>query len=421
MSNLKRGTEVLIIGCNEGRVIAGVREPSFSEGRLSKIQRVLDDGRVLIEDGGHGLILSMAEGLGEFKSGDEIRYDLDSLMVLEVISSENSSVFALSDKPDFTFDDIKGLDEEKKFLRERIVYPAVYKEKFKKYGLKAIRGALLHGPPGNGKTMLAGAIFNEIATLKKTNDFSGFFLINGPEVLNKWAGNTEEAIRNIFEQARLANKKSGIPSVICWDEIESITGKRKDSSTYTPEKTVVPTLLAQMQGVINGGDVILIGLTNRPDLIDPALMRPGRMGDAILEIPRPDNEAGAAILDKVFQREELPAGLKCIIDQGLRNKLIEHTYDNENPLAFAKLQSGETSPLMRQEMVNGALFAQIGEELVLKACMAEIYGSDPPTIPEAIEMLDNILLNQLGVLDAGAKNGFTFNTSDYVIDVSLNS
>jgi len=419
MSKLKRGTEVLVIGGNEGRVIAGVREPSFNEGRLSKVQRVLDDGRALIEDGGHGLILSLAENL-KCNSGDEIRYDLDSLMILEVISAEKNSVFALSEKPEFTFDDIKGLEEEKKFLRERIVYPAVYKEKFKKYGLKSIRGALLHGPPGCGKTILAGAIFNEIATLKKTNDFSGFFLINGPEVLSKWAGNTEEAIRNIYEQARIVNKKSGIPSIICWDEIESITGKRKDSSTYTPEKTVVPTLLSQMQGVVSGGDVILIGLTNRPDLIDPALMRPGRLGDAILEIPRPDSKAAGDILNKIFKREELPQGLKCIIEQGLTNKLVEHTYDNENPLAFAKLRSGETSPLLRQEMVNGALFAQIGEELVLKACMAEIYGKDPPTMPEAIEMLDNILLNQIGVLDAGVKNGFTFDTSNYVIDVSLN-
>lgn len=420
MDDMHPGCEVLVIGSQEGRVVAEVRSPSLTEGRFCKVSRVLDEKRVILEDSGSQLIARLAKGI-VCKEGDEVRYESDSLVVLEVISAAEKSTFSLNEKPKTTFDDIKGLEEEKKYLREKIVYPAVYKDKFKKYGLKEIRGALFHGPPGCGKTMLAGAIFNEMAQIKNTETYDGFFIINGPEVLSKWAGNTEEALRKIFQEAREAAKRTGIPSVIFWDEIESITGKRKDTATYTPEKTVVPTLLAELQGVENEGSFILIGATNRPDLIDPALMRPGRLGDAILEIPRPDRVGAQEILQSAFERgDEVPQGLKILLNTNLVERLVAHIYDNEKPLAFANLQSGGKVELMRQEMVNGALFAQIGDELIRKTCMSEIYSTDPPSMSEVIEMLDNILLNQLGVLDAGVKNGFTFNTSDVVIDVSLN-
>ena len=736
ISKLKPGTEVLIIGSNEGRVLAEIREPTLHDGRLSKVQRVLDDKRIIIEDGGYELILKLAHGI-TCKEGDEIRYDLGAQMVMEIITNQKDSAYELSDVPGTTFENVKGLEEEKKYLRERIIYPSVYKDKFEKYGIKPIKGALFHGPPGCGKagsldsdvltpygyvkmkdikkgsiistpdgysaevleifpqgkidiykvifsdgtstecsldhlwcvktiddrrekkpwrvkalkdmlhnirqgnkrnysipminpvhfaeksdllidpyylglllgdgsiigfnrkfaarfrkelikigifgkrswekfipkeykyasvhnrisllqglmdsngtvskngykisftsislclvndvrflaeslgakvtqneritkykylervlngrksyrisismpphinpfklsrkrdrvvprtkykparyinkveyvgkkeaqcilvnhpdhlyitnnfivthnTFIAGAIFNEMAalraelgsTMKAKTTNKGFFIINGPELLNKWAGNTESGIRSIFENARNTAEELGFPAVIFWDEIESICGRRNNSDTYTPEKTVVPTLLAELQGLKTANDVILIGATNRPDLIDPALMRPGRLGDAIIEIPRPCGDAAKDILKQEFDRKYVPKSLELLIENGIENKLISHVYDNEKPLAFAKLSSGEMEPFMRQEMVSGALFSQVGEELVRQTCIAEINKTEAPTIEEAIEMIDKILLSQLGILDAGVKGGFKMDASNYVMDVSLNA
>jgi len=427
VNQLKPGTEVLVIGGNEGRLIAAVRKSSLHEGRITKVHAVLDDERVIIEDGGHEFILRLAEGV-TCNKGDKIRYDLDAQMILEVLENAEFSTFSLSEIPEATFDDVKGLEAEKEFLKERIIYPVIYREKFNKYGIKPIRAALFHGPSGCGKTFFAGAIFNEMLRLKKegpntqnANDYKGFFVINGPEVLSKWAGTTEETIRKIFEEARKAAAESKCPSLIFWDEIESITRKRTDSATYTPEKTVVPTLLSEIQGLESTHNVILIGATNRPDLIDPALMRPGRLGDAIIEIPRPDRQAGKDILEKSLIRDEVPQALKVLLGEGLIEQLVTHTYDNENPLAFAKLQDGSSKPLMRQEMVNGALFTQLGEEIVRKACMADIKNGESPKVSELLKMSDNILLSQIGILDAGVKNGFTLDISNYVMEVSLNA
>lgn len=416
------GCEVLVIGSGDARLLAEIRDTDICDGRIAKISKTISKNRVVIDDGGHELVLRMADGV-ECKEGDEVRYDLESHMVLELIGNSEVSPYVLSERPTVTFDDIKGLVEEKAYLKERIVYPAVHGDTFRKYGLKPIRGALLHGPPGCGKTMIAKGIFNEMLRMKfgALNYVAGFFVVNGPEMLNKWAGNTEASIRALFEAAREAALKSDFPSVIFWDEIESITGRRKDTETYTPEKTVVPTLLAELQGLEDATNVILIGATNRPDLIDPALMRPGRLGDAILEIPRPDKEAAGAILGAMFGREHKPAGLHKLLENGITEVLSAHMYDNEQPLAYARLKNGAAKPLMRQEMASGALFAQIGEETVYRCCLAEINNTEPPGIKQVVEMADNILLTQVGVLDAGVKSGFTVNPGDYVIDVSLNA
>lgn len=417
ISKLKLGTEVLVIGNAEGRIVSGIRESS-TEGKLSKVQRVLDNGRIVIDEGGNQIILKLIEFL-KCKDGDEVRYDPDSQIVLEIIHAKEQNEYTLSVIPTETFDDVKGLEKEKKYLLERIIYPSVYREKFEKYGIKPVKGAILYGASGCGKSLLASAIFNEMAKVKygalQEKITEGFFVINGPSLLSKWAGNTEASIRKIFNEARLAAKKTGFPSIIFWDEIESITGKRKDTATYTPEKTVVPTLLAELQGIKKDNDVILIGASNRPDLIDAALMRPGRLGDIILEIPRPEKEAAKDIINAKISKNSTPVGLKELIEQRITDKIISHIYDNEKPLTVLKMGK---IPVMRQQMINGALFANIGEELIRRSCLVEINNSAPLTVENVITFVDEILLMQLGVLDS-VNIGFDFDFSDYTLDVSL--
>lgn len=427
VENLKTGAEVLIVGAPEGRMIAGVKKQSLNDGKIIKIQRVLDNDRFVIEEGNNLTILKCAYGV-TCKKGDEVRYDPESRLIFEVIDSNETSSYLVHDLPEQRFDDVKGLEKEKQYIIERLISPLVYKEKFSQYKLPTIRAALFHGASGNGKTFLAGAIFNEIldikakicSTLKEKTDQSGFFVINGPEVLSKWSGLAEATIREIFAQARVVAKRSGFPSLIFWDEIDSIAGKRKDTATYSPEKTIVPTLLAEIQGLSSGHDVVLIAATNRPDILDPALMRAGRLGDLILEIPKPTKQASLDILEAEFKNRKVPHSLKKLINRGLSNEIISHVYENQNPLAFAKTRSGSTKKLMREEIVNGSIFSQIGGELVRKSCIAEI-NDESFVLKDAIKMLDEILYSQIGVLDSGVKCGFTIDTSDIIVDVAINS
>lgn len=424
ISKLKPGVEVLVIGGNEGRILAEIRDPDIRSGRLAKVKRVLDDARIAIEDGGNELILNCAEGV-ICKDGDEIRYELESLMVMEVIAENEKSSYEIEQIPDITLDNVKGLKEEKKLIMEKIIYPSIYKDKFEIYGLKTIRGAIFYGPSGCGKTFLASAIFNEmsklriknVSTLKEKTSRKGFFIINGPSILSKWVGQAEQTIRKIFSDARIAAKESGFPSVIFWDEIESIAGRRKDVDSYTPEKTIVPTLLAELHGVNSDNNVILISATNMPSLIDPALMRPGRLGDLILEIPRPDREAAFDILNSTLNKN-IPESLNKLILDGLVEKIVKHIYDNENPIAYSKKVS-ELVALNRTEMVNGALFSSIGEELVRKACISEIEDVDFITVEEIIKMVDKNLLMQIGALDKGVKCGFNFDVNNLVLEVGF--
>ncbi len=404
IDQLKRGTEVLIIGSSEGRLAAEIRDQNIHEGRISRVNRLLDNNRIVIEDGGHSLILGIVDGL-ECKKGDEIRYDYESLLVLEILNKANTT-YGLDKKITTTFNDLKGLDKEIKYIKERIIYPIIYKNKFDKYKVSPVHGALLHGPSGCGKSTLAAAIFNEIAIMKNNNDHNGLFIINGPEILSKWVGNAEEAIRNVFSKAREAAEKSGIPSIVFWDEIESVAGKRKDTASYNPEKTIVPTILSEMQGIHGNSNIIVIAASNRPDLIDPALIRPGRLGDIIIEIPKPSKTGAIDILGKYLDNENLPINLKKI--DNLKNM----------PLVKILLKDGFMK-IFRFELINGALFTQIGEELIRRFCINEIENNE--TELDILKIVDELLLNQVNVLNSNAKNGFNMPTSDLILDVTTES
>lgn len=426
MDQIKLGTEGLVVGSGENRTLVEISSPKTHDGRLVKIIKKIDDLRAIIEIGGTERIANIAEWV-KCNKGDEVRYDPETNIVLEIIeisSKQEENIF--NDIPQFLFKDVKGLNQEKEYLTEKLIYPIVYRDQFNKYNIPSVRGALLHGPSGCGKTMLAGAIFNEIFELKNKNTnkpyskslSEGFFIINGPSLLSKWAGNTEEKIRNIFSKAREYSKKTGFPSVIFWDEIDSVAGRRKDNITYTPEKTIIPTLLSEIQG-LNGieGNVVLIGATNMPSLLDPALLRPGRLGDIILEIPPPNADGATAILNSKFRK--VPKILDNLLKNNLVEDIVNHIYINQSPLATTKTKSGQVNAILRKNYISGAFFAQIGEELVRKSCLMEISQENELSKSQVIEIIDNLLLNQLGLLNSELKSGFKYDYKDYIIDVSL--
>jgi proteasome-associated ATPase len=361
---------------------------------VATVVELLNDRRAVVEDGGTKIVAQVADNV-ECIAGGNVRYDPVAHLVLEVLKDEGATDLKLERPPRYTFDDIGGLTEQKLQLRERLIYPITHKKTFQKYGLEVAKGALLHGPPGCGKTMLAGAIFNEMRALRSdTAPLEGFFVISGPECLSEWAGRTERTIREVFQRARAMADKSGLPSVIFWDELESLAGTRHDSPTYMPEKTIVPTLLAELQGLEEHAGVIFLAATNRPDLVDPALLRPGRLGDVIVSVPRPNKVAGSEILTRHFRRE-LPPALSVLIDHGLSDKILTYIYDTDRPLATMRGTRNETVGVIRRDLASGALLAQIAKELILSACLSEICGKPGPTLDDGLVVTDRLMVAQI--------------------------
>jgi transitional endoplasmic reticulum ATPase len=186
--------------------------------------------------------------------------------------------------PDITWEDVGGLEETNERLREAIQWPLEYPQVFEQMDMQAAKGVLMYGPPGTGKTLLAKAIANESQ--------SNFISIKGPELLNKYVGESEKGVREVFEKAR-----ANAPTVVFFDEIDSIAGERgRNSGDSGVGERVVSQLLTELDGLEELEDVVVIATTNRPDLIDPALVRPGRL-DRHIHVPVPDEEARRKILD----------------------------------------------------------------------------------------------------------------------------
>merc|ERR1711988_1769858 len=185
--------------------------------------------------------------------------------------------------PTTKWDDIGGLEETKKDLQEMILYPIEYPDKFQKFGMKPSKGVLFYGPPGCGKTLLAKAVANECS--------ANFISVKGPELLTMWFGESEGNVREIFDKARGA-----APCVLFFDELDSIASARGGSmgDAGGAGDRVVNQLLTEMDGVGSKKNVFVIGATNRPDIIDTALMRPGRL-DQLIYIPMPDYESRLSI------------------------------------------------------------------------------------------------------------------------------
>jgi transitional endoplasmic reticulum ATPase len=197
-------------------------------------------------------------------------------------SNDDASRFVTGSVPEVRFDDIGGQDHAKRQLREYIEYPQRFPEFFEGEALSQSRGILLYGPPGNGKTMLAKAVATETDRQ--------FFDVAGPELESKWVGETEAQIRELFDEAREA-----APSVVFIDELDSMAPKRGGCGHHPVKADMVNTLLAELDGLDTGDDVVVIGSTNRKDALDPAILRPGRF-DRHVQVPRPDREAYADIV-----------------------------------------------------------------------------------------------------------------------------
>ncbi|MDQ3503403.1 MAG: proteasome ATPase, partial [Actinomycetota bacterium] len=308
LDELKRGQEVML---NEALnvVLALAYE---RQGEVVMLKELLEDGEraLVIGQTDQERVVMIAESLVDepIRAGDSLLLETRSGYVYERIPKSEVEELVLEEVPDIDYGDIGGLSSQIEAIRDAVELPFLHKELFKEHQLRPPKGVLLYGPPGCGKTLIAKAVANSLA--KKVAEVTGkpdgraFFLnIKGPELLNKYVGETERHIRLIFQRAR-EKASEGTPVIVFFDEMDSIFRTRGSGISSDVETTIVPQLLSEIDGVETLENVVVIGASNREDMIDPAILRPGRL-DVKIKIERPDAEAAKDIFGK-YLRTDLP-------------------------------------------------------------------------------------------------------------------
>ena len=371
------GAEVTL---NEAMVIIGVRSPD-TVGDIGTIRELLDDGiRVVVTTrADEDAVCTLSDGLRgtRLRVGDRVRIDARSALVLEVLGRPDVDELLLEVVPDVTYDDIGGLDRQIAEIADAVELPFLHADLFAEHRLPAPKGILLYGPPGCGKTLIAKAVANSLAkkvaaAIGEDKGRSYFVNIKGPELLNKYVGETERQIRLVFERAR-EKSEEGWPVIVFFDEMDSMFRTRGTGVSSDMESTVVPQLLAEIDGVEGLENVIVIGATNREDLIDPAILRPGRL-DVKIRIDRPDSVAARQVFLR-YLNDEIPIGDGESIDE-MVDAAVDEMYrtDELNRFLEVTYANGDKEVLYFKDFASGAMIENIVRRAKKSAIKRVIAG-----------------------------------------------
>ncbi len=372
IDSLERGQEVVL---NESFNVVEVRS-SDGAGEIVVFRDMLEGETRAIVTGraDEERVCELAASLVgvALRAGDHILLDSRSGLLLEKLPRPEAEELILEEVPDVSYDDVGGLDDQIEMIKDAVELPYLHGDLFKDHGLQPPKGILLYGPPGCGKTLIAKAVANSLA--KRVSEKTGnartksyFLNIKGPELLNKYVGETERTIRMIFQRAR-EKSEEGVPVIIFFDEMDSLFRTRGTGISSDMESTIVPQLLAEIDGVESLKNVIVIGASNREDLIDPAILRPGRL-DVKIKIERPDAHSASRIFSQ-YLTADLPlaedevkksrgdleatvttmieAAVEIMYDTGDENKFLEVTYHN-----------GDKEVMYFKDFASGAMIENI--------------------------------------------------------------
>ncbi len=372
LDRLVRGAEVIL---NEALNVVDVLEPDRA-GEVMHVKDRLDDDRVIVVGrADEEMVVTLSAGLRaepQIRAGDPLLVDPRSGVALEKLPKEEVEELVLEEVPDVSYEDIGGLEAQIEAIRDAVELPFLYAELFQEHQLEAPKGVLLYGPPGCGKTLIAKAVAKSLADKVRERtgrqDAHSYFLnIKGPELLNKYVGETERQIRQIFQRAK-ERSEEGLPVIVFFDEMDSIFRTRGSGISSDVESTIVPQLLSELDGVETLKNVIVIGASNREDLIDPAILRPGRL-DVKIKIERPNAAQAADIMSK-YLNERVPIHPEEVRRAGgdVRTavaRMIQQTVDrmyattDENRFLEVTYASGDREILYFKDFNSGAMIENI--------------------------------------------------------------
>jgi len=382
LDTLQRGQEVML---NEAlNVVAALEFESVGE--VVMVKELLADGEraLVIANADEERIVRLAEPLLDdvIRAGDSLLLEPRSGYVYEKVPKSEVEELVLEEVPDIAYESIGGLGNQIEAIQDAVELPYLYPELFKEHQLKPPKGVLLYGPPGCGKTLIAKAVANSLA--KKVAARTGaegksyFLNIKGPELLNKYVGETERHIRLVFQRAR-EKASAGTPVIVFFDEMDSLFRTRGTGVSSDVENTIVPQLLSEIDGVELLENVLVIGASNREDMIDPAILRPGRL-DVKIKIERPDAEGARDIFSK-YLTADLPLHPDDVAEfggdrQGTVDAMIRatvermYTESEENRFLEVTYANGDKEVLYFKDFNSGAMIQNIvdrAKKMAIKA------------------------------------------------------
>ena len=388
-SALKTGDQVAL---NKG-FVAIAKLPLPEQGPLVKITNRLANGQWLVSGASTGsetIAFHRTDlDMSSFKAGDEVYLDPNQKVILGKLPKRESKTFIQDDLIEVNWDQVGGQEKVIEDVRKVIEYPILHKEILSQMEYQMPKGFLFYGPPGCGKTLIGKAILTEVLKKlenKEEKELQGRFIhVKGPEILNMWLGESERKIREIFQKARNYKEKGQVPFIFI-DEAESVLGTRQASRGLNISNTLVPMFCAEMDGIQSLHETVVILATNRPDLIDPAILRPGRI-DRKIKIGRPNREDCKSIL-QVYLKDNLPKEHASFDDMAepFLDTLFQRNSNQE--VLVLTLRSGEFKKLYWKDFISGAVIENIVKRA--KECAIErgIAGKELKiTVQDLIECL----------------------------------
>lgn len=373
---LRKGQELVL---NESMNVYLAR-PFDGHGEVVTLKELLDDGlrAIVTARADEERVVELSEALlddltGRLRPGDSMLMDTRANLLLERLPRPDVEDLVLEEVPDISYDDVGGLDSQIEMIKDAVELPFIHQDMFAEHKLPAPKGILLYGPPGCGKTLIAKAVANSLA--KKVSQVTGkpaatsyFINIKGPELLNKYVGETERQIRMVFQRAR-EKAEEGVPVIVFFDEMDSLFRTRGTGISSDMESTIVPQLLAEIDGVETLKNVIVIGASNREDLIDPAILRPGRL-DVKIKIERPDERSARQIFHR-YMTTELPLDPAEVVSLGdgdpgkavdaMIDRCVTEMYRQTEETKFLEVtyQQGDKEILYFKDFSSGAMIENI--------------------------------------------------------------